>query len=135
MLRRLSLTHWILISMAIGILIGAMFPEGSQDLKVVSNVFLRMIKCILVPLVFSTLVVGIAGHSDDLKAVGRLAFKSIIYFEIVTTLALVIGLVAVNLTQPGVGVQLPPADAAQQVGAAKVTIQGIIEHLVPTSFF
>ncbi|HEX7860446.1 MAG TPA: cation:dicarboxylase symporter family transporter [Verrucomicrobiae bacterium] len=138
--RRISLTHWILISMVVGMAVGWLFPESSypavsQNLKVVSNLFLRMIKCILVPLVFSTLVVGIAGHSDDLKAVGRLAFKSIIYFEIVTTLALVIGLVAVNLTQPGVGVTLPPSDAAQQVGAAKVTIQGIIEHLVPTSFF
>jgi proton glutamate symport protein len=94
-----------------------------------------MIKCILVPLVFSTLVVGIAGHSDDLKAVGRLAVKAIIYFEVVTTIALVIGLVAVNLTKPGVGVDLPPADAATQVSATKVTIQSIIEHLVPTSFF
>jgi len=139
-LRKISLTQWILISMAVGMLVGWVFPESdyptlSKNLKVVSALFLRMIKCILVPLVFSTLVVGIAGHSDDLKAVGRLALKSIIYFEVVTTVALVIGLVAVNLTKPGVGVDLPPAEASTQVAATKVTIQGIIEHLVPTSFF
>jgi proton glutamate symport protein len=137
---KISLTQWILISMALGMLVGWAFPEAqhpalSQNLKVVSTLFLRMIKCILVPLVFATLVVGIAGHSDDLKAVGRLALKSIIYFEAVTTIALVIGLLAVNLVRPGVGVRLPAAAAATQVAPAKVTIQGIAEHLVPTSFF
>jgi proton glutamate symport protein len=138
--RRISLTQWILISMALGILVGWFFPEKefpdlSRNLKVISTLFLRMIKCILVPLVFSTLVVGVAGHSDDLKAVGRLALKSFIYFEAVTTIALVIGLAAVNLTKPGVGVGLPPEEPGQQVTAAKVTVQGIAEHLVPTSFF
>ncbi len=137
--RKISLTHWILISMVVGMLVGWNFPESqypqlSQNLKVVSSLFLRMIKCILVPLVFSTLVVGIAGHSDDLKAVGRLALKSLIYFEVVTTFALIIGLVAVNLTKPGIGVDLP-ANAADAVPAAKVTVQSIVEHLVPTSFF
>ena len=103
-LRRINLTQWILIAMVIGVGIGWAFPEASQHLRIISNMFLRMIKCILVPLVFATLVVGIAGHSDDLRAVGRLALKSIIYFEIVTTLALVFGLVAVNIAKPGVGV-------------------------------
>jgi len=135
-LRRISLTYWILISMVLGVLVGMFFPEGSQDLRMISNVFLRMIKCILVPLVFSTLVVGIAGHSDDLKAVGRLAVKSFIYFEIVTTFALFIGLGAVNLTRPGDGVQLPPpGETAEKVAATKVTFQGIVEHIVPRSFF
>ena len=63
--------------------------------------FLRMIKSLIVPLLFATLVVGIAGHGDDMKRVGRLAFRSIVYFEIVTTLALAIGLLAVNLVKPG----------------------------------
>jgi proton glutamate symport protein len=139
-IKRISLTHWILIAMVLGMLVGWAFPESdypalSKNLKVVSSLFLRMIKCILVPLVFATLVVGIAGHSDDLKAVGRLALKSILYFEVVTTLALVIGLMAVNITKPGVGVKLPPTEAAQQVSPTQVTIHGIIEHLVPTSFF
>ena len=134
-LRRISLTQWILISMGVGIVVGVLFPEQSQGLKVVSNIFLRMIKCLLVPLVFSTLVVGIAAHSDDLKAVGRLALKSIIYFEIVTTLALVIGLVAVNITRPGDGVDLPPETGTTVVAPQKVTFSGILEHVVPQSFF
>ena len=135
-LTRVSLTQWILVSMVAGIGIGHFFPEFSQNLRVISSVFLRMIKCILVPLVFGTLVVGIAGHSDDMRAVGRLAFKAIIYFEIVTTFALAIGLLAVNLIQPGVGVVLPPAGAAKdQLTATKVTWAGILEHIVPRSFF
>lgn len=125
-----------MISMIVGVFVGWVFPEWSQNLKVVSNVFLRMIKCLLVPLVFGTLVVGIASHSDDLKAVGRLALKSIIYFEIVTTLALVIGLVAVNLVRPGDGISLPAASTTgDQISAQKVTLAGIIEHIVPRSFF
>lgn len=135
-LRKVSLTQWIMVSMVAGAVVGCLFPEGSQHLRVVSNVFLRMIKCLLVPLVFGTLVVGIAGHSDDLKAVGRLAFKAILYFEVVTTLALVIGLAAVNFTQPGLGVSLPPPGAgATQVSAQRVTFSGIIEHIFPRSFF
>src|SRR5262245_22279390 len=105
--RRISLTHWILISMLLGIAAGVVAPKASQELRIVSTLFLKMIKCILVPLVFSTLVVGIAGHADDLKAMGRLALKSILYFEVVTTIALFIGLAAVNLTRPGDGVKLP----------------------------
>lgn len=146
-LRRLSLTHWILIAMVLGVVIGAMFPKGttwtwggvphaisSQDLKVFSSLFLKLIKCILVPLVFGTLVVGIAGHTDDLKAVGKLAFRSILYFEVVTTLALVIGLLVVNATKPGVGLVLPPSSG--DVPAPKeVTWESIADHLAPTSFF
>ena len=134
-LRRISLTHWILISMLLGGLIGWLFPAEAQQLKLFSNIFLKAIKCILVPLVFGTLVVGIASHSEDLKAVGRLALKSIFYFEVVTTLALLIGLVAVNLTRPGDGLTLPAHSAAEGVTASKVTLAGIIEHIVPKSFF
>lgn len=132
-LRRVSLTQWILISMVVGIAIGVGFPEESQHLKVVSNVFLKLIKCIIVPIIFGTLVVGIAGHSDDLKAVGRLALKSFIYFEVVTTLALAIGLIAVNLVKPGVGVTLPPADHREV--PRQQTAQEMIEHIFPKSFF
>jgi proton glutamate symport protein len=136
LLRSISLTHWIFIAMLGGLVLGWAFPAESQSLKVVSNMFLKMIKCILVPLVFGTLVVGIAGHSEDLKSVGRLAWKSILYFEVVTTLALAIGLVAVNVFEPGVGVVLPPASsAATGVTATKVTFSGILEHIVPKSFF
>ncbi len=134
-LRRISLTHWILISMLVGGLIGWLYPAEAMQLKLFSNIFLKAIKCILVPLVFGTLVVGIASHSDDLKAVGRLALKSIFYFEVVTTLALLIGLVAVNLVRPGDGMTLPAHSTAEGVTASKVTLSGIIEHIVPKSFF
>lgn len=161
LLRRVSLTQWILLSMVAGVLFGWAAPEQAVEMKVVSTLFLKMIKCILVPLVFGTLVVGIASHSDDLKGVGRLAFRSILYFEVVTTLALIIGLAVVNVLQPGKGVKLtapanaPPAATAPAVPAVapatasaaaapaakppkkplKQTFQEIIEHIVPTSFF
>lgn len=135
LLRRISLTQWIIISMVLGVGIGFAFPEQSPHLKVISNVFLRLIKCIIVPIIFGTLVVGIAGHSDDLKAVGRLALKSFIYFEIVTTLALVIGLGAVNLVKPGVGVTLPPPAASKADAPRQQTVPEMIEHIVPRSFF
>ena len=88
---------------------------SAKNLKPLSTIFLRMIKSLIAPLIFATLVVGIAGHGDDMKRVGRLAFKSLLYFEIVTTLALFIGLAAVNFTKPGVGVNL---DAPAKEGAA-----------------
>src|SRR6059058_1770865 len=108
-LRRVSLTSWIMIAMVIGVIIGWTLPTFALSLKPLSTVFLRMIKSIIVPIIFGTLVVGIAGHGDDMKRVGRLALKSIIYFEIVTTLALAIGLVAVNIARPGAGLSLPSA--------------------------
>src|SRR5437660_9621369 len=86
-LRRVSLTQWIILAMIAGVLFGWQFPEAAVRSGIVSDLFIRLIKCIIVPLIFSTLVVGIAGHTDDLKAVGRLALKSIVYFEVITTLA------------------------------------------------
>ena len=137
-LKSISLTKWILIAMVIGVFIGFMAPEFSANLKVFSNIFLRMIKSIIVPIIFGTLVVGIAGHGDDMKRVGRLAFKSIIYFEIVTTLALFIGLAAANITRPGDGVVLPASATAEQgkaLAANRPTASAFLEHVVPTSFF
>jgi proton glutamate symport protein len=144
--RRISLSQWIVISMVIGIIIGWMYPESARadhggwaatDLNVWSNVFLRMIKSMIVPLLFSTLVVGIAGHGDDMKRIGRLAFRSIVYFELVTTCALVVGLVAVNLMKPGVGIDLGGASVKEGADLASnhATFSGVIEHTVPTSFF
>jgi proton glutamate symport protein len=135
-LRRISLTKWILIGMVIGVFIGWLAPEFAASLKVFSNVFLRMIKSIIVPIIFGTLVVGIAGHGDDMKRVGRLAFKSILYFEIVTTLALFIGLAAANLVRPGEGVILAgSADPGKALASSTPTAAAFIEHVVPTSFF
>ncbi|MEJ7759725.1 MAG: cation:dicarboxylase symporter family transporter [Gemmatimonadaceae bacterium] len=135
-LRRVSLTKWILIGMVVGAILGWLAPDFAQSLKPLSTVFLRMIKSIIVPIIFGTLVMGIAGHGDDMKRVGRLAFKSIIYFEIVTTLALFIGLGAANLVRPGEGVVLAgSADQGQKLAANTPTAGGFLEHIVPQSFF
>ena len=132
--------------MLVGIVLGWLFPTSERaihhgwsaaDLQLLSNVFLRMIKSLIVPLLFATLVVGIAGHGDDMKKVGRLALRAIVYFEVVTTLALVVGLLAVNLVKPGRGIALSGAstEAAKQFAATKMTFSGVIEHTVPQSFF
>ncbi len=105
---RKSLTTWILVSMTLGIEIGLDFPAFSQNLKFLSTIFLRMVKTIVAPLLFSTLVVGIASHSN-LKQVGRMGWKSLLYFEIITTFALIIGLMFINLTKAGTGIEVPPA--------------------------
>ncbi len=101
-----SLTAWIMMTMILGVLVGYEFPAFSQNLKFLRQIFLNLVKTIVAPLIFSTLVVGIAGHSN-LKQVGRLGWKSILYFEIVTTIALFIGLAAINLSQAGVGIAQP----------------------------
>ena len=119
----IGFSQWILISMVVGILIGTFAPDIAVNLKPFANIFLRMIKSLIVPLLFSTLVVGIAGHGDDMKKVGRLALRSIIYFEIVTTAALAIGLIAVNLVKPGVGVKLESGAGSEEFKALGGEIQ------------
>jgi Na+/H+-dicarboxylate symporter len=143
--RRISQTQWIVISMVAGVVLGWLFPDlpagekgfQASDLRVLSTIFLRMIKSLIVPLLFSTLVVGIAGHGDDMKRVGRLAFRSILYFELVTTAALAVGLLAVNLVKPGVGVNLASAsaEAGTELARKQTTFSGVVEHTVPQSFF
>jgi proton glutamate symport protein len=135
-LRRISLTKWIIIFMVIGALIGWLNPDLGTSLKPLSTVFLRMIKSIVVPIIFGSLVIGIAGHGDDMKRVGRLALKSIIYFDIVTTIALIVGLLAVNLTKPGVGVKLSTsAEQGQELAEKTTSFGSFLEHIVPQSFF
>ena len=127
--------------MVVGVAVGYLFPDSSSgfhatSLQVLSAVFLRLIKCLIAPLLFATLVVGIAGHGDDLRRVGKLAFRSLVYFEIVTTLALIVGLVAVNLVKPGLGINLPITATETGIDvAAKPTLAGTLEHLVPVSIF
>ncbi len=140
--RGLGPTAQIGIAMLVGISVGLLFPASeyaglASTLRVGSTVFLRLIKTLIVPLLFSTLVVGIAGHGDDMKKVGRLAFRSIVYFEIVTTLALVVGLVAVNWVRPGDGVTLASASAAagSEYASTTVTFASVMEHMFPQSFF
>lgn len=119
--------------MAAGILFGHFFPEIGKELTPISNIFIRMIKSIIAPLLFATLVVGIAG-SGSAKAMGRIGLKAIIYFEIVTTAALVVGLVAVNWAQPGAGLSI---DRAAQTGLPQVkpSLVQILEHTFPNSIF
>ena len=122
--------------MAVGILIGWLAPGTAAQLKPLSSVFLRMIKSVVVPIIFGTLVIGIAGHGDDLKRIGRLFLKAMAYFWAMTAVALVIGLIAVHLTQPGVGVVLPAPDPHAAIPKpAPTTFNGFLEHVVPSSFF
>jgi proton glutamate symport protein len=122
--------------MVVGALIGWWRPDIGTSLKPLSTVFLRMIKSVVVPIIFGSLVIGIAGHGDDMKRVGRLALKSIIYFEIITTIALIVGLAAVNLTRPGIGVALGgPTKEAKELAQSSVSFSNFLEHIVPQSFF
>jgi proton glutamate symport protein len=125
-----SLTTWILTSMAIGIEIGLDFPVFSQNLSVLSKIFLRLVKTIIAPILFATLVVGIAGHSN-LKQVGRMGWKSILYFEVVTTLALVIGLIAINISKAGQGILLPEGFHQDLPETKPQGWQDLILHIFP----
>ena len=111
--RRRSLTPWIFVAMVAGAELGFDAPALAISLRVFSDIFLRLIKTIVAPLILATLITGIAGHGD-LKSVGRMGIKSLIYFEVVTTIALVIGLVAINLSHAGVGLSIPTATAASE---------------------
>src|SRR5438552_8685278 len=104
-LPKISLTWKIMIGLVLGIALGYLKPEWGTAVRPLSILFLNLIKSVIAPLIFSTLVIGIAG-TGDIKQVGRMGAKSLIYFEIVTTFALFIGLAAVNITKPGVGVSL-----------------------------
>jgi proton glutamate symport protein len=104
-LPKLSLTTKIFIGLILGVLLGWLKPDWGIAMRPLSILFLNLIKSIIAPLIFSTLVIGIAG-TGDIKQVGRIGLKALIYFEIVTTFALFIGLGAVNLVKPGVGVSL-----------------------------
>jgi proton glutamate symport protein len=128
-IRRRSLTPWIFLSMVLGSEVGCDAPHFATELRVFSDIFLRLIKAIVAPLIFATLVTGIAGHGD-LKGVGRIGIKSLIYFEVVTTLALVVGLVAINITQAGHGLSIPLAHAAQSAPPA-THWQEFLLHIFP----
>ena len=130
--------------MLVGVGLGVAFPDGARgrgfhatDLQILSTIFLRMVAATIVPLLFATLVGGIAGHGDDLRRMGRLAIRSLLYFEVVTTLALVVGLVAVNLVRPGVGVSLTVGGAEPVIAPTGTTptFASVLEHSVPRSVF
>jgi proton glutamate symport protein len=134
-LKKLSLTAWIFIALVVGILVGVFFPEFAKALAPVSNIFLRLIKSIVGPLLFGTLVYGIAS-AGELKTMGRIALKAVTYFEVATTLALVIGLVVVNLFQPGAGLSLTAENGTPLPTLAKpVSFSGVLEHAIPSNIF
>lgn len=130
--RRRSLTPWIFLAMVAGAEIGFDAPHFAVSLRVFSDIFLRLIKAIVAPLIFATLVTGIAGHGD-LKGVGRIGIKSLIYFEVVTTLALVVGLAAINLSQAGRGLTIPSTVgmATPEESPAPSHWQGFLLHVFP----
>jgi proton glutamate symport protein len=126
-----SLTTWILIALVGGIVFGAFLPGPAKQMGILGTIFLRLIKSIIAPLLFGTLVVGIAG-TGNVKTMGRIGGKAILYFEIVTTIALFVGLGAVNLVKPGVGVQLKMGGGSGVV-AQSANLSQILEHTFPTS--
>ena len=133
---RLSPTVQIMIGLVVGLLVGYVVsitdPSWANIIRPFSQIFIRMIRMIIAPLLFGTLVAGIAG-AGHFKDVGRMGFRAIVYFEIVTTLALLIGLFTVNVMKPGVGLVLPAPTGAPPVSAAAQTWDQILLHMVPTS--
>jgi proton glutamate symport protein len=115
-IQRRSLTSWILVGLLAGAEVGHDFASFATNLQFLGTIFLRLIRVIIAPLLFGTLVVGIAGHAD-LKKVGRLGLKSLIYFEVVSTIALLIGFAAINISRAGEGVRLPPSTTAESLNA------------------
>jgi proton glutamate symport protein len=115
--RRRSLTFWIFFAMLAGLEVGIDRPQFAEHLRFLSDIFLRLIKVIVAPLILATLVTGIAGHGN-LRGVGRIGLKSLIYFEAVTTIALVLGVAAINLSRAGEGLVLPAATTSAQATTA-----------------
>lgn len=128
--RRRSLTYWIFFAMLLGGEIGADRPQLGEHLRLLSDIFLRLIKVIVAPLILGTLITGIAGHKD-LKSVGRIGIKCLIYFEVVTTLALFIGVAAINVTRAGVGLTIPAASGAAAPQAAPMHWDDFMLNVFP----
>jgi len=130
-MKKISLTSWIFIALVLGVAVGYAYPLAGKEMKILSTVFIKMVKSIVAPLLFATLVFGIAGGAHS-GAMGRIGVRAVIYFEVVTTIALFVGLGFVNFFEPGKGVDLSKVKALE-APAAKVTWQGIIEHTFPAS--
>jgi proton glutamate symport protein len=133
---RLSLTTQIFIGLFAGVVLGWLKPDWGVQTSFLRNIFLNLIKSIIAPLMFSTIVVGIAG-GGDLKKVGRIGLKALVYFEIITTIALFAGLLVVNITKPGVGVVLQSGSGSGDLGQLAqthpMTFIETIVHIFPTS--
>ncbi len=129
-LRKRSLTYWIFVAMLVGAEFGHDWPSVAVNLQLLGTIFLRLIKAIIAPLLFGVLVVGIAGHAD-LKKVGRLGVKSLIYFEVVSTIAMFIGYAAIHLSRAGEGVHLPPSSAVQSLNVSPHSATQLITDIFP----
>jgi proton glutamate symport protein len=132
--RRRSLTGWIFVSMLAGIELGVDAPHVALATRFLSDIFLRLIRVIVAPLILGTLITGIAGHAEA-KTVGRLGLKSLVYFEVLTTLALIIGVVAIDLSKAGVGLNMSAAPAAAVAHASPaappLSWQQFLVHVFP----
>ena len=132
-MKKPSLTFWILLGLVAGVAFGAFFPTAAKPLSLLGAIFLRLIKTIIAPLLFTTLVSGLAS-SGSIKTMGRIGGKALLYFEVVTTIALFVGLAAVNLVQPGAGMKLAgeKSDSAA-LPTASPSLTQTVEHTFPTS--
>ncbi|MCU0424696.1 MAG: C4-dicarboxylate transporter DctA [Candidatus Kapabacteria bacterium] len=132
-----NLTFRVIVAVVIGIILGAFFPETGAAMKPLGDIFIKMVKMIVPPIVFCTIVTGIA-HVGDMRRVGKIGVRALIYFEVVTTLALIIGLVVVNLLQPGAGFNVaavPQTDLSQYTSAAKAqSTLDFVMNIVPKTF-
>jgi len=130
----------VIAAIVLGVILGHFSPGLGEQMKPLGDTFIKLIKMLIAPIIFCTVVSGIAGM-QDLKRIGRIGFKSLIYFEVLTTLALVIGLVGVNLLKPGAGMHIDPAtlDASAIAGYTKAahdqSVVGFLTHIVPSTVF
>jgi len=132
LLKKPSLTFWILFGLVAGIALGAWFPAAAKPMGLLGVIFLRLIKCIIAPLLFTTLVSGLAS-SGSIKTMGRIGGKALLYFEVLTTIALFVGLLFVNVVQPGNGLTISAPVKGEGAGTATPNLAQTIEHTFPTS--
>ena len=128
---RKNLTLQVLLAIVLGIAVGQFFPHQGESLKVLSDVFVKMIKMVIAPIVFFTIVIGIAGMGD-MKKVGRIGGKALLYFEIITTFAMVIGVAVMYIIRPGAGMStagVKAADVAKYTKDAAATSHGFVDFL------
>lgn len=130
----LKLTSWIFIALAVGLALGVYAPEIAHGVKPFRTLFLHGVKCIIAPLIFSSIVVGIAS-AGSVSSLGKTGLRAFIWFEIATTIALFLGLFMVNVFKPGEGLAIGSAvdDSIQGAARTEMSFAGFIEHLLPTN--